>query len=124
MTKMISYEDAKFCVMLDRHDLLAREREVLEKYQEYLRMLPLGTTVDDVIRKKMDGHKILWMNNEFPYDIAGTRHYLLFSDHPLSDDKVREIALRYVGEHEFFHFVNLPRLQSVGIWHSHIIVKM
>ena len=120
------WSDAKLCVMLGRTDLFTRGTSVLEKYDEYKDALVRnGIHIEDVIRKKMNGADVKWMRNAFPYDVVGTRHYLIWSTSPLEDEKIREIALMRTGTLEFITFVNPEEQKSVtGLWHAHCLIKM
>lgn len=120
------WDDAKLCAILDRHELFSRSKPVLEKYDEYKSTLVQNKiNIEDVIFKNMKGANIKWMRNAFPYDVDGTRHYLLWSSIPLTNDKINEIASTHAGGREFLCFVNPGELRSVkGLWHAHCIVKM
>ena len=119
------WDDSKICVMLGRLDLFSRSPEVMESYNQYRSALYQNKiNIEDVIEKKMKGASIKWMRNAFPYDVEGARHYIIWSTTPLSNDKIREIALLRVGGMEFVHFVNPGEMQSVKkLWHAHILVK-
>ncbi len=120
------WDDAQMCVILGRHDLLSRSKNVQEKYDEYKTVLEQNKIkIEDVIRKNMKGAVIRWMRNAFPYDVDETRHYLIWSVIPLTKEKINEIALMHVGTLEYFCFVNPEELQSAtGLWHAHCIIKM
>jgi len=120
------WDDAKLCAILDRHDLFSRSKPVLEKYDEYKSALDRNQIkIEDVIRKNMKGAPIKWMRNAFPYDVDGTRHYLIWSVVPLTKEKIQEVALMHVGTMDYFVFVNPEELQSVnGLWHAHCLIKM
>lgn len=119
------FDDAKMCVILERLDLFSREKEVLQNYRKYINTLERnGISVREIIMKKMNGHRIAWMKNEFPYDIKNSEHYLIWSTEPLTDEKIREIATKHARGRDFFHFVNPENLQSVkDMWHAHIIFQ-
>ena len=119
------WDDAKMCIVLDRLDLFRRSKEVMAKYQEYIMAVNRnGTSVRDIIMKKMMGRPIAWMKNEFPYDVKGAVHYLICSDTPLSDERIREIAGRHAVGREFVTFVNPDHLRSVkDLWHAHVLIK-
>jgi hypothetical protein len=119
------WEDAKMCVLLDRLDLFTRKKDVLEKYNQYCDALHRnGVTVSDVITKKMKGRPIAWMRNEYPYDVGGTRHYLIWSTYQLSKERIEEIATRHAQGRSFICFVNPSYLQSVkDVWHAHVIIE-
>ena len=118
------WDDAKMCILLDRLDLFARKPDVLEKYHEYLNAMQRnGISVTDIIIKKMDGHPIAWMRNEYPYDVEDTTHYLIWSTEPLSNDKINEVATKHANSREFIQFVNPENLKSVkNVWHAHIFI--
>lgn len=120
------WSDAKLCAILDRHDLFYRSKSVLEKYDEYKMALEQNKiNIEDVIRKKMKGANTLFMRNAFPYDVDGTRHYIIWSQLPLNNDQIHDISSRHAGGREFLCFVNPDELQSVkGLWHAHCILKM
>ena len=119
------WDDAKLCAILDRHDLFSRSKPVLEKYDEYKSALEQNKIkIEDVIRKNMKGAPVKWMRNAFPYDVDESRHYLIWSEVPLTKEKIQEVASMHVGISEFFCFVNPEELQSVtGLWHAHCIMK-
>jgi hypothetical protein len=119
------FDDVKWCVLLDRLDLLARKPDVLEKYTEYRSALDRnGIDVTSVVRKKMGGHSIAWMKNEYPYNVEDATHYLIWSAAPLDDWKIREIVERHAGGREFVTYVNPPELKSVPeIWHAHVFIE-
>ena len=119
------WDDAKLCAILDRHDLFSRSKPVLEKYDEYKSTLEQNKIkIEDVIRRNMKGEDIKWMRNAFPYDVDETRHYLIWSEVPLTKEKIHEVASMRTGTMEFFCFVNPEELQSVTcLWHAHCLVK-
>ena len=119
------WDDAKLCAILDRHDLFSRSKPVLEKYGEYKSALEQNQIkIEDVIRKNMKGAPIKWMRNAFPYDVDESRHYLIWSEIPLTKEKIQEIASMRTGTMDYFCFVNPEELQSVtGLWHAHCLVK-
>lgn len=119
------WDDSKICVILGRLDLFSRSPEVTENYDRYRSALYQNKiNIEDVIENKMQGASFKWMRNAFPYDVDGTRHYVIWSVTPLSTEKIREIAFLRVGGLEFVHFVNPGELQSVKkLWHAHILVK-
>ncbi|AGE56362.1 protein of unknown function (DUF3605) [Paramecium bursaria Chlorella virus NE-JV-1] len=119
------FDDAKMCVLLDRLDLFSRKPDVLEKYEEYLRATRRnGIDVRDVIAKKMGGHRIAWMKNEYPYDVDDATHYLIWSTDPLDDGKIDEIISRHIGGREVVRFVNPENLKSVqDLWHCHVLIS-
>lgn len=120
------WSDAKLCAILDRHDLFYRSKPVLEKYEEYKTTLEQNKIkIEDVILKNMKGADIKFWRNAFPYDVDGTRHYLIWCKVPLIKEKINEIALMHAGGREFFCFVNPEERQSVtGLWHAHCMIKM
>jgi hypothetical protein len=120
------FDDAVMCVALDRLDLFGRNSDVLEKYDEYKKVLAgNGININDVIRNKMNGASAKWMRNEFPYDVKGTEHYLVWSTKPLVINVVQNIARKRVGGREILCFVNPDNLQSVkDVWHAHVLVNM
>ena len=119
------WSDAKLCAILDRQDLFSRSKPVLEKYDEYKNALERNQIkIEDVIRKNMKGDPIKWMRNAFPYDVDESRHYLIWSEVPLTKEKINEVALMHVGAMDYFVFANPEELQSVnGLWHAHVLVK-
>ena len=119
------WSDAKLCAILDRHDLFSRSKPVLEKYEEYKSALEQNQIkIEDVIRKNMKGAPIKWMRNAFPYDVDESRHYLIWSEVPLTKEKIQEVASMHTGTMDYFCFVNPEELQSVtGLWHAHCLVK-
>ena len=120
------WDDAKMCILMDRLDLFKRKKEVLEKYQEYIRAVnENGTSVREIILKKAMGKPIAWTRNEFPYDVEGASHYLIWSVTPLSDERIRDIAGRRAAGKEFVTFVNPDHLRSVkDLWHAHVLIKL
>jgi len=118
------WEDACMCVLLGRFDLFSRSKEVASKYDEHKSALQQNKiTMEDVILRKMKGADITWIRNDFPYDVAGTRHYVVWSTMPLTDEKIREVALLRVGGREFIQFVNPDERRSVKkLWHAHVLV--
>jgi tRNA U38,U39,U40 pseudouridine synthase TruA len=118
------WDDAKMCILLDRLDLFTRKPDILKKYHEYLNAMQRnGISVADIIIKKMGNHPIAWMRNEYPYDVEGTTHYLIWSTEPLSSDKINEIAAKHAGSREFIQFVNPENLKSVKeVWHAHVFI--
>lgn len=119
------WDDATMCVLLDRLDLFTRKNDVLDAYHQYIDATEKnGISVKDVILKKMDGHPIAWMRNEFPYDVEDSTHYLIWSVDPLDKEKTREIASRHANGREHFVFVNPENLKSVKeLWHAHVFIK-
>ena len=119
------WSDAKLCILLGRLDLFRRRKDVLAKYEEYQNSLKRNNIqVKDVILRKMKGHPIAWMKNEFPYDVENATHYLIWSTTPLSDDKIQEIATRHSRGREFICFVNPEHLKSIPeIFHAHVFMK-
>ena len=118
------WEDACMCVLLGRFDLFSRGKEVASKYDEYKNALQQNNiSMEDVIIRKMKGADINWISNAFPYDVVGTRHYVVWSTTPLSDEKIREVASLRVGGREFIQFANPDELRSVRkLWHAHVLV--
>lgn len=119
------WSDAKLCAILDRHDLFSRSKPVLEKYDEYKAALEQNKIkIEDVIRKNMNGAGVKWMRNAFPYDVAESRHYLIWSEVPLTKEKIHEVASMRTGTMEYFVFVNPEERRSVtGLWHAHVLVR-
>ena len=122
----MKFEDAKMCVILDRLDLLIRKQDTEQKYTEYKSNLQMnGLTPGDVIQKKMKDLPIKWARNDFPCDVEETRHYVIWSTHPLENERIDEIAMKHVNGREYIRFVNPMNMRSVkDIWHAHVIVKM
>jgi hypothetical protein len=119
------FDDAKWCVLLDRLDLFRRTQDVQKEYDKYVQSITRnGISVSDVIVKKMDGHRIAWMRNEYPYNVNNAAHHLIWSTEPLSDEKIVEIATNHAGGREFVRFVNPPKLKSVpDMWHCHVLIS-
>jgi hypothetical protein len=122
----MKFEDATLCVLLDRLDLLKRKPNIEQDYTDYKQNLTMnGITATDVVLKKMKGMPIKWVRNDFPYDVDGTRHYLIWSTTPLDNEQIDDIAKRHVKGREFIRFVNPMNLRSIrDLWHAHVIVKM
>ncbi|AGE52538.1 protein of unknown function (DUF3605) [Paramecium bursaria Chlorella virus CvsA1] len=122
----MKWEDAKMCIALDRLDLLRRSPNVLMQYNEYRQNLASnGINIRDVILKKMRKRPVKWMKNDYPYNVEGTKHYLIWSMTPLENDLIRDFADKYTGGREYLTFVNPEHLKSIpDIWHAHVLVKM
>jgi len=120
------WEDAKLCVAFDRLDLFRRSPDVHRQYEEFKTILAdSGINIRDVILKKMRKRSVKWIKNDFPYDVKGTKHYLIWSMTSLENDLVRDFADKYVGGREYLTFVNPIHLKSIPeIWHAHVLVKM
>ena len=121
----MKWEDAKFCILLDRLDLFRRSPDVLRQYDEYRQNLAAnGIEIRDVILDKMRKRPVKWMKNAYPYDIEGAKHYLIWSTTPLENDLVRDFAEKYTGGREYLTFVNPVYKKSIpDIWHVHVLVK-
>lgn len=119
------WSDAEMCILLDRLELFARKKDDQVKYDEYRNALERnGIGVKDVILRKMKNHSIAWMKNDFPYDVRGATHYLLWSLEPLPDEKIREIAARHAHGRDFVTFVNPDHLKTVpDLWHAHVFIR-
>jgi hypothetical protein len=122
----MKWEDAKMCIVLDRLDLLRRSPDVLRQYNEYRQNLATnGINIRDVILNKMRKRPVKWMKNDYPYNVEGTKHYLIWSMTPLENDLIRDFADKYTGGREYLTFVNPEHLKSIpDIWHAHVLVKM
>ncbi|AGE48483.1 protein of unknown function (DUF3605) [Paramecium bursaria Chlorella virus AN69C] len=122
----MKWEDAKMCIALDRLDLLRRSPDVLRQYNEYRQNLASnGINIRDVILKKMRKRLVKWMKNDYPYNVEGTKHYLIWSMTPLENYFIRDFADKYTGGREYLTFVNPEHLKSIpDIWHVHVLVRM
>lgn len=119
------WSDFKMCVTLGRFDLLSRSPSMRSKYEQYKDALHQNNiAIEDVIVKKMRGAPVKWMRNAFPYDVDGTRHYVIWSATPLKIEEIREIASFRTGALEFVAFVNPSEYRSIKrLWHAHVLVK-